>query len=300
MSERPVIDGGDPKDPRDPKAPEAPDAPEKVLSDYREKAAQPGLRPVLDSGDEGDVKNAYLDYVHRVTLNRWIERLGPRVVDLGCGLGRLLDLVTDRPVSIGLDASPELLQLARERLGPRARLARADLAQLPLLSGSLTGAMMCFVSLHFDDDTLDAALSEVERVLQPGGVFLYFEHIAPGDEPRLYHGVVDRPMQALLDALDRAGFDLDARIGAKKTPSRSVHWVRNGKLPRWLWWFGAWFDRKTASRRLEHADYVEGLLVARKRGGRVIPELPTAREMTTSLFWPQAWGRKRKLPPRKR
>lgn len=270
----------------------SPDARGKVLADYAAKAVEPGLRPVLDAGDEGDVKNAYLDYVHRRVLAPRLGMLGPRVIDLGCGIGRLLEMVSERPLAVGIDYSPELLGLARGRLGAGARLARADLAHLPVASGSLTGALMCFVSLHFDDATLDAALAEVARVLQPGGVFLYFEHIAPGAEPRLYHGVVDRPMPALMAALDRAGFDVEARIGAKKTPSRSVHWVRTGKLPRWLWWFGAWLDRKTAARRLDHADYVEGLFVARRRGAGVRPDLPTAAEMTTSLFWPEGWTRK--------
>ena len=44
------------------------------------------------------------------------------------------------------------------------------------------------------------------RVLQPGGVFLLFDHVSPDEEPRLYHGVVNRPvarMEELLAALER-------------------------------------------------------------------------------------------------
>lgn len=269
-----------------------PDALDKVLEDYREKAAQPGLRPVLDAGDDGDVKNAYLDHVHRRTLRTWLPKLGSRVADLGCGIGRLTTLL-DARVTIGVDASPDLLALARQRLGPDALLARGDLTALPLSSGSLTGAMMCFVSLHLDDDAFRRAMADVARVLQPGGLFLLFEHVSPSDEPRLYHGVVDRPVKAVVDALEAAGFDVIARRAAKKTPSRAVHWVRTGRLPRALWALGAWFDRATARRRLEHADYVEVLFAARRRGGLESPDLPTAREMAVSMFVPQALTRRR-------
>jgi len=275
----------------------APDARRKVLGDYARKAAAPGLRPVLDADDEGDVKNAYLDYVHRLALAPWLAGLGPRVADLGCGIGRLTELVTDLSLTVGLDYSPDLLALAGERLGAGVGLARADLAALPVQSGCLTGAMMCFVALHFDDDVAQRAFAETARILQPGAIFLLFEHVSPADEAQLYHGVVGRTVPAITGMLEGAGFDVLAKIAVKKTPSRPVHWVKAGKLPRALWRFGAWFDRKTATRKLEHADYVEALFVARLRGGSAAPDLPSFREMTMQMFVPEAL-RRRRFPPR--
>jgi hypothetical protein len=105
--------------------------------------------------------------------------------------------------------------------------------------------------------------------------------------------VVDRPVAALVTVLEAAGFDVLARHAVKKTPSRAVHWVRTGRLPRILWRVGTWFDRMSARWNLEHADYVEALFVARKRGGLESPDLPTARDMAVSMFVPPIWMRRR-------
>lgn len=261
---------------------------------YRRKAATGGLRAVLDPGDEDGRKNAYLDQVHRRALRRFLPLLGSRVADLGCGIGRLTELLADATSVVALDASPELLVLARERLGRGTVLARADLATLPVASGSLTGALMAFVSLHFDDDTAHRAFREVGRVLQPGGVFLVLEHVAPGEETVEYHGVLDRSSSALAALFDDAGFDIARRVALKKSPSRSVHWVKCG-LPRVLWGFGAWVDRCTATRSLAHADYVECLYVARRRGGvpSGVGDLPGVGESLLSLVVPPRWLRHR-------
>jgi SAM-dependent methyltransferase len=88
------------------------------------------------------------------------------VLDIGCGVGAFLSLVSSRgAVPFGLDASEALLNLARQRL-PGAELRVGDMEALPYADGTfdlVTG----FNSFFFANDIV-AALREAGRVAKQG------------------------------------------------------------------------------------------------------------------------------------
>ena len=104
-----------------------------------------------------------------------------RVLDLGCGDGRLAALVLDaRPdarEAVGIDSSPPMLDLARQRFEsePRGSLVEHDLnAPLPHL-GTFDAVVAGFAIHHLSHDRKQALLSEVVSILRPGGVFANLE-----------------------------------------------------------------------------------------------------------------------------
>lgn len=95
------------------------------------------------------------------------------VLDVGTGEGqvaRLAATVGARRV-VGVDPTWAQLTVARDRGGP-VSYGRADAAALPFREAAFDAVVACLVFEHID--LVDEAISEVGRVLRPGGRFLFF------------------------------------------------------------------------------------------------------------------------------
>ncbi len=120
-----------------------------------------GARPADWALSEDQQVPTYAEALRRVGLEP-----AQLVLDIGCGVGAFLRLVMDRDArAFGLDASAELLDVARQRL-PDADLRVGDMEALPYEDDTfdlVTG----FNSFFFANDIV-AALREAGRVAKPG------------------------------------------------------------------------------------------------------------------------------------
>ena len=126
-------------------------------------------------------------WVGRRLIGPWLDRIGERMneltldsleigpsddlLEVGFGGGGLLAKLLERTDGqvIGVDLSPEMVERARRRFRGegRLRLFRGSVQALPLASHSVDKA--CSVNnVYFWPDPV-AALSELARVLKPGG-----------------------------------------------------------------------------------------------------------------------------------
>ena len=90
--------------------------------------------------------------------------------DLGCGTAQLTEVLAPHVHRvIAVDASSEMLAAARERVAqlPNVDVRQGELEALPIQAGELDAALLSLV-LHYSPDPA-RALTEVARVLQPGG-----------------------------------------------------------------------------------------------------------------------------------
>jgi tRNA (cmo5U34)-methyltransferase len=106
-----------------------------------------------------------------------------RVLDLGTGDGRLLALLQrDHPEidGVGLDFSEVMLDAARKRFDGDRRIEFVQhnlIEPLPML-GRFDAIVSSFAIHHLEHDRKRFLYGEVFELLEPGGVFANFEHVA--------------------------------------------------------------------------------------------------------------------------
>lgn len=93
---------------------------------------------------------------------------GARVLDLGCGPAHAAAEMRRRGMEVeAVDASPEMVRLARELHGIEARLAGFDEVEAV---GAFDGIWAHFSLLHAPRAEMPAHLARLHRALKPGGV----------------------------------------------------------------------------------------------------------------------------------
>ncbi len=100
---------------------------------------------------------------------------GAHILELGCGTGQMwithLDLLSDGAELTLTDLSAGMVQTARENLrhAPRIAFDLVDIQNIPYPDGSFDAVIANMMLYHVPD--LHRGLSEVWRVLKPGGKF---------------------------------------------------------------------------------------------------------------------------------
>ncbi len=110
-----------------------------------------------------------------------VARLAPgqHLLDVGCGTGTLALAAWRRlqPAGkvFGIDASPEMIELARQKAEKRAMRVSFQLSaieELPFPDASFDVVLSSFMLHHLPEDVKRQGFAQVLRVLKPGGRFL--------------------------------------------------------------------------------------------------------------------------------
>ena len=150
---------------------------------------------------------------------RLLSGASGRVVELGAGTGANAPLYGPEVTELVLTEPEEpMARRLRAKAGPSARVVEAPAEKLPFDDSSFDTAVCTLVLCTVPSQ--EAALSEIRRVLKPGGKLLFMEHVR-WDEPkrakwqdrltplqkRVGHGC--HPNRETLAAIERAGFAVD-------------------------------------------------------------------------------------------
>ena len=119
--------------------------------------------------------NAY--YERPATIALLGDVAGLRVLEAGCGPGALTCWLVDHGASVtAIDVSRQMVRLAADRVGDRARILTADLAEpLTFAADGSMDLVVASLVMHYLADWA-AVLAEFHRVLAPGGAVVFSTH----------------------------------------------------------------------------------------------------------------------------
>ncbi|MBL8358941.1 MAG: class I SAM-dependent methyltransferase [Rubrivivax sp.] len=134
---------------------------------------------------------------------------GTSLVEAGCGAAALARELLDRHRTaelVGLEVDDRQLDKNLQQPAERLRFERAGAQDIPFADASFDGALMLKSLHHVPMDLMDAALTELARVLRPGGWLYVSEPVFAGDLNELIRLFNDEQIvrTAAQAALDRA------------------------------------------------------------------------------------------------
>ena len=153
-------------------------------------------------------------FVERVC--RDIAKRRARILDVGCGTGANLQMLANYGVAEGVDISAEALEFCRARGLSKVKLGPAE--ALPFEDASFDLVTGLDVVEHLDEDA--AGLSEMRRVLRPGGRALLFVPAFMflwGVQDDISHHRRRYTRAELTDAIERAGLSVERSTYANIT-----------------------------------------------------------------------------------
>ena len=103
----------------------------------------------------------------KTELPDWHEK---KILDVGCGTGSILKQLGNSEKNVGVDLAPEAISFCRERGLNNVR--QADISALPFSNASFDAVICSSVLYHQWVQDVAGAVTEMHRVLQPGGLLL--------------------------------------------------------------------------------------------------------------------------------
>jgi ubiquinone/menaquinone biosynthesis C-methylase UbiE len=161
-----------------------------------------------DISQSWDDQHASKEEMERLRLFAGHFRLQPgeRVLDAGCGSGRLIPVVCDKIGPNGnlveLDFAPGMLDICRSKPhGGNVTFVLGDAQSLPLADKDFDKVIALALFPHLDNKVI--ALKEFHRVLKPGGLLIIAHQMGREALDRL-HGQSSEPVRS--DLLPKKSF----------------------------------------------------------------------------------------------
>lgn len=159
-----------------------------------------------------------------------------KILDAGCGSGWYAEHLLDQgAVVTAFDLDPDFVKLARARVGSRAQVLQANLAEpLTFAGDGEFDLVICPLVMHYLKEW-EPVLGEFHRLLKPAGIFVFSTHHPFTDwkyfqrEDYFARELLEdewdigkmqfyrRPLTAMSKALDASGFFIERLLEPQPT-----------------------------------------------------------------------------------
>jgi len=174
------------------------------------------------------VRHVYDELQHKPLDRQLLDRFADKVrdaglvCDLGCGPGQVAHYLRERGIAVcAVDLSPGMIERARQ-LNPGIEFRRGDMRALDVPDEAWAGISAFYAIVNLAPADVAQALSEMERVLRPGGLLLLSFH--SGDETLHVEDLWGCTVcldfyffrtEDVVGSLRTAGFDIDEVVERK-------------------------------------------------------------------------------------
>lgn len=123
--------------------------------------------------------------LRRVTVDQALIKPGESVLDVGCGTGEVTLLAKTRAKAgkvYGIDPAPEMIAAARKKAGHKGldiEFRVGVIESLPFPDASIDVVTSSLMMHHLPEDLKARGLTEIYRVLKPGGRLLIADFMRP-------------------------------------------------------------------------------------------------------------------------
>jgi ubiquinone/menaquinone biosynthesis C-methylase UbiE len=111
-----------------------------------------------------------------IGLRMFLPKKGMSILDVGCGTGTHLDFYKRYNCNLyGIDTSPAMIEVAKQRLGKEANLYLGSASEMPYPDDSFDLVLSMLVLHEMDPPTRFAVLDEIKRVMKYTGRLLLID-----------------------------------------------------------------------------------------------------------------------------
>src|SRR5690349_16290517 len=122
------------------------------------------LATTYDSNRFDNSYGKYIDYQERLLFSSWLSTGSlTRVLDLGCGTGRFLDMA-----GFGVDLSPNMVAVAKSKF-PEKEIKEGSLTHIPFEDGFFDVIFSMHVIMHLNKEITEYFLTESHKKLNAKG-----------------------------------------------------------------------------------------------------------------------------------
>lgn len=182
-------------------------AEERIRAAYARRARSAGLYSWSDPAHVFGMQEREWAILLRLTRAEVLPLEGKRILEVGCGSGAWLrDLCRwgadpERVFGIELQAAP--IDIARRRCPPGVTIEQASAADLPFPDASFDIVLQATVFTSILNDALKQRVAgEMQRVLRPDGVIVWYDFFVDNPSNRDVKGVKRAEIRRLFSSCD--------------------------------------------------------------------------------------------------